>query len=207
MVVYVESNFVIEAALLQGESNDAHELLRLGERGTVELRVPSFALCEPFTTLVRRRAERDALGRSIKVQLQQLQRSPIHAGDVRRLRHVPRVLTDIGAVQADQLEGTVLTLLTIGRQIPLDAQVLRDAINFRDQYGFGSTQDAIVFASVVADLRAAGTPSPRCFITRNSEDFERNPLVKAELKAHGCELKTRFAAGLAYVRSKTLAAP
>lgn len=68
MIVFVESNFVLEIALLQEESDHAAAILDLALRGRVDLRIPSLALCEPFTTLTRRRLERDSLLRSVEDQ-------------------------------------------------------------------------------------------------------------------------------------------
>ena len=54
MNVYVESNFVLELALLQEQSASCEEILGLCEAGRVQLVVPAYSLAEPYETLVRR---------------------------------------------------------------------------------------------------------------------------------------------------------
>ena len=51
MNVYVESNFVLELALLQEQSASGEAILRLGEEHRVHLVVPAYALVEPYETL------------------------------------------------------------------------------------------------------------------------------------------------------------
>lgn len=205
MTVYVESNFVVEIALLQEEAIYARDILSLAEEGRLSLRVPSFSLCEPFTTLTRRRLEREQVARSIDQELRQLSRSPLHADDHRRLRHVPSILTDIGVTQADELDQAIQDLLRVAGRIELDAGIFDAALRYREAFGFTTTQDAIVFASVVADLRAsppAAAAAVRCFVTRNRRDFEDNPRVRGELAGLGCTVMTKFEAAAGYLRSR-----
>ena len=48
MIVYVESNFVLELAFLQEESEDCSEILQLAEAQRIELVFPSFCVGEPY---------------------------------------------------------------------------------------------------------------------------------------------------------------
>ena len=59
MNVYVESNFVLELALLQEQSASGEAILRLGEEHRVHLVVPAYALVEPYETLARRHKQRE----------------------------------------------------------------------------------------------------------------------------------------------------
>lgn len=56
MNVYVESNFVLELALLQEQHVACEEILLLCERGTLRLVMPAYCLMEPYETLGRRQA-------------------------------------------------------------------------------------------------------------------------------------------------------
>jgi len=47
MIVYVESNFILEMVLGQKYASAIESILQLAERGKIELTFPSFALCEP----------------------------------------------------------------------------------------------------------------------------------------------------------------
>ena len=54
MNVYVESNFVLELALLQEQHASCEALLRLCEEGGIQLVIPAYSLAEPYETLTRR---------------------------------------------------------------------------------------------------------------------------------------------------------
>ena len=47
MTVYVESNFVLEQALQQEQSESCDSLVRLAEAGDISLVIPAFSLAEP----------------------------------------------------------------------------------------------------------------------------------------------------------------
>ena len=54
MNVYIESNFVLELALLQEQSSSCEEILGLCESRGVRFVVPAYSLAEPYETLTRR---------------------------------------------------------------------------------------------------------------------------------------------------------
>lgn len=126
----------------------------------------------------------------------------MHASDHRRLRHVPTILAGISALQSERLDEVTETVMRVGRLLPFDAATFSAAVQYRDRYGFSSTQDAVIYASVVTNLRTLPADMPSCFVTRNPADFDRNPLVRDELRSLGCELKTKFAAAAAFVTSR-----
>ena len=81
MIVYVETNFVLEVALEQDEWESCHTLLKLGAAGTVALAVPAYALVEPIETLVRRDKSRKELAERVRSELRQLSRSETYRRD------------------------------------------------------------------------------------------------------------------------------
>jgi hypothetical protein len=48
MIVYVESNFILELAFLQEEHGEAETLAKFAESGQIQLAVPSFSGSEPY---------------------------------------------------------------------------------------------------------------------------------------------------------------
>lgn len=44
MIVYVESNFILEIVLAQEESNSANQILSLAEQNRINLVCPSFSI-------------------------------------------------------------------------------------------------------------------------------------------------------------------
>ena len=61
MNVYVESNFVLELALLQEQHASCEDILRLCEAGRMQLVIPAYSLAEPYETLVRRHKQRQRI--------------------------------------------------------------------------------------------------------------------------------------------------
>ena len=54
MIVYVETNFVVEVALEQEEHGEASASIALAEKGDVELAFPNFILAEILRTTEER---------------------------------------------------------------------------------------------------------------------------------------------------------
>ena len=77
MIIYIESNFILEAALVQEESSYVNEIIELVDSGKIQLKYPLFALSEPFWTLVNRTTQRRNFNMSLTKHLNQLQRSSI----------------------------------------------------------------------------------------------------------------------------------
>ena len=48
MIVYIESNFVLEFALLQEEHQSCGTIIGLAESRTIDLAIPAFSLFEPY---------------------------------------------------------------------------------------------------------------------------------------------------------------
>ena len=59
MIVYVETNFVIEVVLAQEHHIAAKTILSMAEMHKLELAFPSFILSEVSSTVVRRQKERE----------------------------------------------------------------------------------------------------------------------------------------------------
>ena|SRR5579859_5129458 len=78
MIVYVETNFVLEIAREQEQVEAANRILVLAEQRKIELAFPSFTLSEPFSTIIRQRKDRKELLRSLQDTLVQLRRSETH---------------------------------------------------------------------------------------------------------------------------------
>jgi hypothetical protein len=74
MIVYVESNFVLEMALEQEQLVAAEAILSLAENNKIKLVFPSFVLSEPFEGVMRESRERNALHSALVKTLQNLRR-------------------------------------------------------------------------------------------------------------------------------------
>ena len=199
MIVYVETNFVLERALLRDEHESCERLLALARAGTVRLLLPAFSVGEPYEGVTRRGRRSADLSRRLADELDELSRSEPYARSARDSREVVTLLSVSNVEEKVRVDQTLLALLEVAELIPVDAAVARAAIRVQEEIGL-SPQDSIVYASIHSHLSRAG-PGDKCFITSNANDFH-TPEVRRQLASHGCKLLTRFKDGLGFVGSR-----
>lgn len=198
MNVYVESNFVLEVALVQEQHASCERLLTLCEDGDIQIIVPAYSIVEPYETLLRRQLDRKRLKEALDRELQQLSRTAGYAQQLNGFQASTALLLDSAAEEIKRLEDLRSRLLACGTVIALDASILSEAIRHQAKHGL-SAQDAIVYASVLSHLGSKGVPQS-CFLNRDT-DFD-DPDVVDELTASRCKLIPRFDSGLSYVSSQ-----
>jgi hypothetical protein len=76
MIVYVESNFLLEIALVQEQSVGAENILALAQSKKITLIVPAFALAEPYWTLRKNGDARRKLCNEVAREIKQLRWTP-----------------------------------------------------------------------------------------------------------------------------------
>lgn len=199
MIVYVESNFVLELAFLQEEHENCLELLSLSESGDLCLVLPAFSIGEPYEAWGRRSKQRLELGRQLKTAIDELSRSRPYQGSSDEFQGLTDLLSRSEKEEKRQLDDTLQRMLQMVEVIPIGLSIIRAAITFQESRGL-SPQDSIVYASILDHL-ATESENCSCFITKDSKDFA-NPDIENELTAHNCRLLTKFADGLGYVRSR-----
>ena len=174
MIVYVESNFILEMVLRQREAGSAERILELAEHGKIELAFPSFALCEPFWTITRRERDQGRLSKLLEGMIDQL----------------PTLLANAAKKEKDSLWATVSRLVEVGTSIETDRACLRRALEYQKRFDF-SQQDSIIYSAVIADIRRRPFAEAKCFISTNYKDF-KDPEIITELNAHNCRCHTEF---------------
>ena len=201
MIVYVESNFVLELAYLQEEYESCSALLGLAESQDIHLVLPAFSIGEPYEAWVRRSKHRRELREQLELvkAILELSRSRPYEGSFGAFQELTRVLLSSIEEEKDRLDETLERLLQTAEVIPIGLNTIRAATTLQKTRSL-SPQDAIVYASILDHL-ASASEHIRCFVTRNSRDF-RNLDIENELAAHACQLLTRFVDGLGYVRSR-----
>jgi predicted nucleic acid-binding protein len=199
MNVYVESNFVLEHALRQEESESCAEIIRLASHGQIRLLIPAFSLAEPHQAISAKAKVRSRLGQDLRQHLVELARSEHH-------REIPTTFDALSAalIASAQLERegvrqTSAELLAVAEVIPLTAVVLLSAVDIEASFGL-SGQDAIVLASVFARLETDPLIDS-CFVNRNARDFD-DPDIRDRLEALHCRFFPRFAQALGYISSR-----
>lgn len=196
MIVYVESNFLLELAYLQEEHESCERLLDLAEANRIRLLLPAFCVAEARMSLVRQTRERARFHDTLAQQIREISRSKPYSDVPVQTRGLISALIDSGEEERRRLDEALDRVMTSGHILPTTADVLRQAYKAEGRFGL-SPQDSIVYASVTADLGSYPGAS-KCFLNRNSKDFA-DPDIYAELATANCKLLTSFVSGLGYI--------
>lgn len=200
MIVYVESNFVLEYALFQDQYDSCSEMISLAEAGQVRLVVPAFCIAETFEALYRRKSERTRLNAALKEQLALLARTrQYHDSAVAYLADVENLFLDSAESEADRLHEAFTRILSVGEVIPLALGVLSAAIGLRSRLSL-EPPDSVVLASVLQHL-AVAAPEPRCFLNRDAKGFRARE-IREMLSEFGCTLFLSFDGGRDFILSR-----
>jgi predicted nucleic acid-binding protein len=199
MIVYVESNFVLELALLQEEHKSALTILEHAESGRINLLMPAFCGGEPYERMVRRAKDRKALRERLAQEVRELSRSQPYIDVSSLSRDLASILTKSAYEEKDRLDAALARIIKAAEIIPLDGPILGNALGLQVSLGL-SPQDAIVFASVSANMNSSSASEQKVFITRDSKDL-LTPDIEDILDQYNCKLLTRFSDGLGYIES------
>jgi predicted nucleic acid-binding protein len=198
VIVYVETNFLLELAYLQEDCESCAELLDFAKRGAVSLVLPAFSLAEARLTWDRRSSERNTLQNQLQPIIRQLARSEPFRTLPESSRELISALGASGETTRLRLEDAISTITSVGTVLPLTAEITSRARLHEIRLDL-SPSDAVVYASVMAHL-AAAPQGVKCFFNRD-KDFA-NPSVYDELAAYDCKLFGSFEKGMEFVRSK-----
>ncbi|MEP7338969.1 MAG: PIN domain-containing protein [Acidobacteriota bacterium] len=199
MILYVESNFVLELAFLREEHDACLELLQLATAQKVNLVLPAFSIGEPYEAWVRRANKRRDLHEKLTAEIRELARSKPYRQSSEDFLGVTELLTKSGEEEKHRLDETLNRILNLAEVIPIDLPTIKTSINLQKSHGL-SPQDSIVFASVLAHLKSTAGKTA-CFITKNSRDFSVVE-VKEDLVKYNCKILFKFSDGLGYVQSQ-----
>jgi len=196
MNVYVETNFVLEIALLQEHHKSCEDILLLCEAGGVRLVLPAYSISEPYEALGRRHRERQTLRKELDQQLRQLARTASHDHKKAGFQDMLAFLTESSEEDEKRLENTRGRLLRVAEIIPLGSEVLGAATQYQKGHDL-KPQDAVVYASVRHHLNQ-DRPTSSCFLSRD-KDFA-DPDIIAALEELGCRMLFRFDHGHEFIR-------
>jgi predicted nucleic acid-binding protein len=102
--IHVESNFVLELALLQEQHASCEEILRLCEAGSAHLVIPAYSIAEPYETLVRRHKQRKRMKAELDDELRQLARTTTYVHRLSGFQTLTALLIDSADEEAKRLE-------------------------------------------------------------------------------------------------------
>ena len=199
MNIYVESNFVLEVALLQEQHKACESILTVCEAGETNLVLPAFCIAEPYETLGSRAKHRSNLSGDLTAELRQLLRSEPYQEEEGTLQNVTKLLVRSGEEERQRLNRTLDRILSAAEVIPLERHILRSAITYQASADL-SPPDSIVYASVLHHL-STSVQVTSCFLNRNSKDFDDPDIVNV-LDNYNCKMLFRFDSGYDYVQSQ-----
>ena len=95
-----------------------------------------------------------------------------------------------------RLDEILTRVLEVAEIVPLNQNVVMEAMGYRENYGLGY-QDSLIFSSVIDHLHSVAS-APSCFLNRNSKDFDDPDSVET-LGKMDCKMLFGFDKGLNYV--------
>lgn len=197
MIVYVETNFVLELTFLREEHESCEQILRLAEQRRLGLVLPAYCIGEPYEALVRRDKRRQDVHQRLTSELRELSRSADHAEAARELGGLTGLLIASGEHERQSLNAVLQRLIQTATLIPIDADVLAGALRAQADLGL-SPQDSVVYASVRS--RVLSTEGSQCFVNKNTKDF-LIPQIEEEFEHRGCRLIGSFHNALDFIDS------
>lgn len=200
MRVYVETNFVMELALLQGEYAECQQLMDLASQRKIELIIPAYSLVEPYETLSRRHAERMKMKTALEAELALLARSATYAVRLTERRSVAELLVESSTEETKRLHDVHDAILSAATVIPLDSLTIDFARECQTDHDL-KPQDSIVLASILRNLQILQNPMASCFLNRNSKDFD-DPDIIDKLIGYNCKLINNFRLGVLYLKNQ-----
>lgn len=197
MIVYVETNFVLELAFLQEEHDSCTTVLSLAEAGKITLVIPAFSITEACMGRVRLAKQRGEFHDRLRRELRELSRSQPYSEISAQTEPLTKALIESTEEQKSQLDSVTSRVLSVGRIIPLQSSTVRAGIGFESSLGLDPA-DAAVFASLIEDI--CGHAGAKLFLNKNSKDFDI-PNIESELSTYQCKMISKFEHGVAYLNS------
>lgn len=169
MDVYVESNFVLELALLQEQQESCESIVGLCESGEARLILPAYSLVEPYETLVRYEKNRKRLSNDLASEVKQLARSKPYKEDIDDILKITGFLVRSQEEETERLKNTLSRLLKTAEVVPLTLEILSAAMTYQIDHGL-TPSDSVVYASVLEHLSASISKS-KCFLKSKLKGF------------------------------------
>ena len=195
MNVYVETNFVLELALVQEQYESCERLMSLCEAGQASLVLPTFCIAESYEVLIRRAKKRTQMANDLASELQQLGRSKPYRDEIEAFESLTGLLVRSNEEEDRRLASALERIAKIADVVPLGADIVLHATRHREKYRL-EPQDSMVYSSVLHHLTSVRR-GESCFINRDKH-FD-DPDIEESLAYHGCKMFFSFVDGCNYV--------
>ncbi len=133
----------------------------------------------------------------------QIERTKGYNEKIKSIDGITSLLLKINEEEAQRFKAYRKKIIEIAVVINLTKEILAEAINFEASPYSLSSQDAIVYASVLTHLRSQKIQDMQdsCFINKNTKDFFANA-IKTELEKYHCHLIGKFNQGLDFLKKQ-----
>jgi predicted nucleic acid-binding protein len=195
VIVYVETNFLLELAYLQERCESCRAIVDLAARREITLALPAVCAAEARSTWYRRAADRRDFHTTLQKHVREISRSERFRGLVDQSRDVLAALITGGEESRDLLEEAIQTFVSNGTIISLSSDIVAMARWHELAYSL-TPQDAVVLASVRA--HAESRDEPKVFVSQDAKGFA-HPTIYDELAAVECKVLVNFTDALAYL--------
>ncbi len=197
MIVYAETNFLLELAYRQERSESCQAILALAKAKAVILALPAYCVAEARTTWSRRSLARREFHAGLEKHLREISRSEHFSGLKEESRDLTAAfVTDIEDSRV-RLEEAIYDIRANGVLIPLSSENVFQSRMYEILYSL-TPEDALIFESVRS--HAESEAGSKCFITQDAKGFALR--VSKELAQSQCKVLTNFDDAVAYVRNK-----
>ncbi len=197
MIVYVESNFILELAYLQEESDVCLQILELAIAKKIQLIVPNYCVAEAYHSWVMKSNKRLDLNRKIGEEIRELSRSLPYANSAEGLNGIALLLAESTDSEKQLLDQRISEILAHSTLIAFEPATIATAIASQADFDL-SVQDSLVYGSVMTHLQHQSTQQ-KCFITKNSRDFGSSD-IQTQFSQYNCKLLFKFQAGLGFIQ-------
>lgn len=198
MNVYIESNYVLEIAFQQEQSQGCERILELAERKAIELLIPAYSLVEPIEKIQRQRGKRLELQQRLDQESRELSRTRRYGTRLQDIQYLRSLIIQSNEDEFKAFLDVRSRILGVATVIPLNTGILLRASMNESKYDL-TPQDAVVYESVISHL-ASSKRTESCFLNRNSRDFD-NPDIVDELRKQECRMIPSFDDGLRFMNS------
>jgi predicted nucleic acid-binding protein len=197
MIVYVESNFLLELAYLQEQHESCEELLEWAEARRIVLAVPTFCVPEVRESFPRRANRRRKFHDRLKREVRELSRSKPYQQIAIQAGALTAAFIESTEAERQRLDLALSRILKSAELLPIGSATVRQAIEQERRFDL-SAKDAVVLAAILEDLQTR-PQGPKYFLNRNSKDFI-DPSIEDELRKYECTLVPSFRGGTEQIR-------
>jgi predicted nucleic acid-binding protein len=197
VIVYVETNFLLELAYLQERCDSCQLILDFAKAREITLALPSFSAAEARFALHRRTFERQQFQESLQKHIREISRSETFSGLDRQSKDIVAAFVSGSEETRERLEAAIEAVENHGILIPLTGEVIRMSRFHELTYSL-KPEDALVLASIRS--HAENNADRKCFISQDSKAFD-NRAVFDELSGAGCKFISNFTDAVGYIRS------